>query len=98
MKDAQDGDRELQATNDRKKGTRTTAMTIQVDLGRLKAARRTWRGNTSEFIEIEPKSQPELADQPAALSSRAYPTFFEPSSQTRAGFDHPAPVVLNAHQ
>ena len=31
MEDAQVGDRELQATTDRKKGTRTTAMTIQVD-------------------------------------------------------------------
>ena len=34
MEDAQVGDRELQATTDRKKGTRTTAMTIKVDRGR----------------------------------------------------------------
>ena len=33
------GDRELQATADRNKGTRTTAMTIEVDPGRLRAAR-----------------------------------------------------------
>ena len=39
MEDAQVGDRELQATTDRNKGTRTTAMTIQVDPGRLRTAR-----------------------------------------------------------
>ena len=33
------GDRELQATTDRNKGTRTTATTIQVDIGSLRPAR-----------------------------------------------------------
>ena len=42
MEDAQVGDRELLATADRNKGTRTAAMTIQVDLGRSRAARVTW--------------------------------------------------------
>ena len=42
MEDAQVGDRELQATTDRNKGTRTTAMTIQVDLGSLRPARIRW--------------------------------------------------------
>ena len=40
MEDAEVGDRELQVTTNRNKGTRTTAMTIQVDLGRLRAARK----------------------------------------------------------
>ena len=42
MEDAQVGDRELQANMDRNKSTRTTAVTIQVDLGRLRAARIAW--------------------------------------------------------
>ena len=42
MEDAQVGDRELQATADRNKDTRTTAMTMQIDLGRLMAARMAW--------------------------------------------------------
>ena len=41
MEDTQVGDRELQDTTFRNKRTRTTAMTIQVDLGHLRAAR-TW--------------------------------------------------------
>ena len=45
MEDAQVGDRELQATTDRIKGTRTTVMTIQVDLGRMRSARITWSQN-----------------------------------------------------
>ena len=39
IEEAQVGDRETQATTDRNKGTRTTAMTIRVDLRRLRAAR-----------------------------------------------------------
>ena len=42
MEDAQVGDRELQATTDRNKGTRTTATTIEVDSGCLRAARIAW--------------------------------------------------------
>ena len=38
MEGAQVGDRELQATTDRNKGTRTSAMTILVDFDRLRAA------------------------------------------------------------
>ena len=51
MEDAQVGDRELQTTTDRNKGTRTTATTTQVDSGRSRTAR----------IQREPKSQPKLA-------------------------------------
>ena len=39
MEDAQVGERELQATADRNKGTRTTAMPMQVYLGSLSPAR-----------------------------------------------------------
>ena len=39
MEDTRVGDRELQATTDRYKGTRITAMTIQVNLGSLRPAR-----------------------------------------------------------
>ena len=63
-------DRELlltQASTDRHKGTRTTAMTIQDDLGRLTAARIAWH-ERPEFVETKPKSKPELAEQPAAPS------------------------------
>ena len=67
MKYAQVVDRELQATTDTNVGTRTTAMAVQVDRGRARAARTTWSEKT-QFVEIEPKSQPELADQPAALN------------------------------
>ena len=42
MEDAQVGDRELQATTDTNMGTRTTAMAVQVGLGRLRAARIAW--------------------------------------------------------
>ena len=42
MGDAQVGDPELQATTDRNQGTRITAMPIQVDLSRSRAARTTW--------------------------------------------------------
>ena len=44
--DDQVGDRELQATTERKKCTRTTAMTVQVDLGSLRAASITWSTET----------------------------------------------------
>ena len=58
MEDAQVGDRELQATTDRKKGTRTTEMMIQVDPGLLRGARTAWsKKTTTEFVKIEPKSQ-----------------------------------------
>ena len=46
MEDAQVGDRELQATTDRNKGMRTTAVTIPVDLGRWRAARIAWSENS----------------------------------------------------
>ena len=46
MEDAQVGDRELQATTERNKCTRTTAMTVQVDLGSLRAASTTWSTET----------------------------------------------------
>ena len=67
MEDTQVGGRELHATTVRNRGTRTTAMAVQVDRGRARAARTTWSEKT-QFVEIEPKSQPELADQPAALN------------------------------
>ena len=40
--DAQVGDRELQVTAERNKSTRTTAMTVQLDIGSLRAACITW--------------------------------------------------------
>ena len=46
MKDAQVGDRELQTTTERNKCTRITAMTVQIDLGRLRAASITWSAAT----------------------------------------------------
>ena len=45
MEDAQVGDRELQATTDTNVGTRTTAMAVQVSLGRLRATRIAWSEN-----------------------------------------------------
>ena len=42
-------------------------MTIQVDLGRLRAARITW-SKKPEFVKIEPQLLPELADQPTAAN------------------------------
>ena len=53
-----------------------------------------------EFAKVEPKSKPELAEEPAAPSEPIQPERrqSEPSPWTRAGFDHPAPIVLNAHQ
>ena len=59
MEDAQVCDRELQATTDRDEGTRTTAMTIQVDLGLLRAARIAWSEKT-DLVKIEPESQPRV--------------------------------------
>ena len=56
MEDAQVGDRELQATTDISKGTRTTAMTIQFDFGGLRPAR-TPRGEKS----IVPQNRAEIA-------------------------------------
>ena len=46
MEDAQVGERELQATTERYKYTRTIAMTVQVDLGSLRAASTTWSTET----------------------------------------------------
>ena len=45
MEDAQVGDRVLQATTDTNVGTRTSAMAVQVGLGRLRAARIAWSEN-----------------------------------------------------
>ena len=87
MEDAQVGDRELQTTTDRNKGTRTTATTTQVDSGRSRTAR-IQRG-----AEIATK-----VSSLASSAEQAYPTVSEPSPRTRARFDHPAPIVLNAHQ
>ena len=54
----------------------------------------------AEFAKIEPESQPELAEEPAAPSEpiQLEPRQSEPSPRTRAGFDHPAPIVSNAHR
>ena len=46
MEDARVDDREPQATTDRNKGTRTTAMTIQVDVGSLRPAHIPWGGKS----------------------------------------------------
>ena len=46
MDDAQVVDRELGITPERNKSTRTTAMTVQVDLGCLRAASITWSTET----------------------------------------------------
>ena len=59
-------------TTDRNKGKRTTAVTMGVDLGHLRAARIALSENPG-FVKIEPKSQPVLADQPAALSEPIAP-------------------------
>lgn len=45
VKDSEVGDRELQATTDSKKGSPTTVRMIQVDAGRLRAARIGWGAN-----------------------------------------------------
>lgn len=42
MVDTRVANRELQATTEGNKATRTTAMTIQDDLGNLRAARNVW--------------------------------------------------------
>ena len=91
MEDAQVGDREPHATTDRNKGTRTTAMTIQVDLSSLKPARKSW-GEKSRVAQ----NRADVATRvrwSASSAERPYPTFSEPSSRTRAGFDRPAPIV-----
>ena len=59
MEDAQVDDRVLQATTDRNKGTQTTTMTLQVDLGLLRAARTAWSEKT-DLVKIEPESQPRV--------------------------------------
>ena len=46
MKDAQVGHRERPATTERNKGTPTTPMKMQVDLGTLTAARIRWSTET----------------------------------------------------
>ena len=72
MEDDHVGNRELQTTMVRNKDTRTAAVPIQVDLGRLRAARIEW-SEKSSVRQIEPRSQPEIADQPAALSEPIQP-------------------------
>ena len=54
----------------------------------------------SKEVKVEPKSQPELAEEPPAPSEpiQPEPRQSEPSPRTRAGFDHPGAIVLNAHQ
>ena len=46
MEYVQVGDREIQATTEKNKGTRTTAMADQADLGSLRAASTTWSTET----------------------------------------------------
>ena len=72
MADNHVGRRELQAITDRNKGTRITAMTMEVDPGHSRVARIAWN-EKPEFDRLEPKSQPELAYQSAALSDPIQP-------------------------
>ena len=63
MEDDQVGDRELQATTNRYEGTRTNAKTIQVDLGRSRAARIAW-SEKPEFLKLSRnRSQSYLTSQ-----------------------------------
>ena len=82
MEDTRIASRELQATTERNNDTQTTAMTIQVDLGSLRALRpvtcRAKIPTTGKFIEssqIAPRVR-----SPVLSSDRAEPTFSEPSS------------------
>ena len=46
MEGAQVGERELNTTTEKKKFTCTTAMTVEVDLGSVRAASTTWSTET----------------------------------------------------
>ena len=84
----------LRSATGRYRPPRTEKTTCDNDsgyLGRLRAAR-IGGAEKPEFVKIKLKSQPELGDQAASQSGpiERFP------SRTRAAFDHPAPIVLNA--
>ena len=99
MEDAQVGDRDLQTITGINKCTRTTAMAVLVIWVVLWPPVQRGAQNP-ELAKVDPKSPPELAEEPAASSEpiQPEPRQSEPSPRTRAGFDHPARIVLNAHQ